>query len=184
MNPQYVILGAVETSSRILEFSPRTLFELFVVAAQFFLIVLILTKLLFKPVSKFLNDRQEGIANQIEDAKSQNIKAEELRKEYQAKLAKIEAEATDILRDARTKAKQNEQEIISQARAEAEEIRKRAQVEIGLEQERVKDEMKKEMIEVATIMASQFVASSMDATKQEELINQIIDEAGDVQWLS
>ena len=40
------------------------------------------------------------------------------------------------------------------------------------------------MIEVATIMAGKFVASSMDDANHDELINQIIDEAGDVQWLS
>ena len=40
------------------------------------------------------------------------------------------------------------------------------------------------MIEVATMMTSQFVTASMDDAKQTEIINQIINEAGDVQWLS
>lgn len=184
MNPQYIMLAAVETSSRLIEFSPRTLFEWAVMVVNFFVIVGILSYFLFKPVGQFLNVRKERIKNQIDDAKDNNIKAAELRSQYEEKLAKIEQEAAVILRDARTKAKQNEQEIISAARAEAEEIRKRSHIEIQLEQERVKDEIKKEMIEVATIMASKFVASSMDDAKQNELINQIIDEAGDVQWLS
>ena len=149
-----------------------------------FVIIGILSYFLFKPVGEFLRNRTERIKGQIDDAKDQNDKAAGLRTEYEAKLAEIEQEATEILRTARAKAKQNEQEIISEARIEAEEIRKRSRMEIGLEQERIKDEMKKEMIEVASMMASKFVASSMDDAKQNELINQIIDEAGDVQWLS
>ncbi|HHX60968.1 MAG TPA: F0F1 ATP synthase subunit B [Epulopiscium sp.] len=184
MNPQYVVLGAVEVTSRIIEFSPRTVFEWAVMLFNFFLIVGILSWLLFKPVSKFLNDRITRIKNQIDDAKGQNMKATQLRSQYETKLAAIEQEATEILRNARSKAKQNEQEIIQAARLEAEEIRKRSRIEIGLEKERVKDEMKKEMIEVATMMASQFVAANIDDAKQNEMINQIINEAGDVQWLS
>lgn len=184
MNPQYIVLAAVDTSSRLIEFSPRTLFEWAVMLVNFFIIVGVLSYFLFEPISKFLNDRTQRIKNQIDDAKDQNIKAAELRSQYEAKLEAIEQEAAGILKDARTKAKQNEQEIISAARAEADEIRKRSHIEIQLEQERVKDEMKKEMIEVATIMASKFVASSMDDVQQNELINQIINEAGDVQWLS
>ena len=184
MNPQYIILGAVETTSRLIEFSPRTVFEWAVMVVNFFIIVGILSYFLFKPVGEFLRNRTERIKGQIDEAKNSNIQATELREQYESKLAGIEQEATDILREARTKAKQSEQEIISEARAEAEEIRKRSHIEIGLEQERVKDEMKKEMIEVATMMASKFVASSMDDATQNELINQIIDEAGDVQWLS
>lgn len=184
MNPQYIMLAAVETNSRLIEFSPRTLFEWAVMVVNFFVIVGILSYFLFKPVGKFLSERQERIKNQIDDAKNNNIQAAALRTQYETKLETIEQEAAEILRNARTKAKQNEQEIISAARDEAEEIRKRSHVEMQLEQERVKDEMKKEMIEVATMMASKFVASSMDDTKQNELINEIIDEAGDVQWLS
>lgn len=184
MNPQYIMLAAVEPASRLIEFSPRTLFEWAVMLVNLFVIIGILTWALFKPVGAFLVARQLRIKDQIDDAKSKNIKATQLQDKYEAKLAAIEQEAAEILREARKKAKQNEQEIISAARVEAEEIRKRSHVEVQLEQERVKDEMKKEMIEVATIMASKFVASSMDDAKQNELINQIIDEAGDVQWLS
>jgi len=184
LNPQYIVLAVGETTTRLIEFSPRALVEFAMMVVNFFLIVGILSYFLFKPVGKFLNDRTERIKNQINEAKDQNIQAKDLRSQYETKLAAIELEAAEILRNARTKAKQNEQEIISAARIEAEELRKRSHIEIQLEQERIKDEMKKEMIEVATMMASKFVVSSMDDAKQNELINQIINEAGDVQWLS
>lgn len=184
MNPQYVVFGAIETASRIIEFSPRTGFEWIVQIVNLLVIIGLLSWLLFKPVGAFLLARTLRIQNQIDDAKNQKNKADSYRKEYETKLAKIQEEANEILRQARAKAKQNEQQIISDARAQAEEIRKRSLIEIELEKERVKDEMKKEMIEVATLMASKFVATSMDDHKQNELIDEIINEAGDVQWLN
>ena len=184
MNPQYVVLGAVETASRIIEFTPRTAFEWSVQVVNLLVIIGILTYVLFKPVGKFLQDRSDKIKDQISSANTQNKEAEALRSKYEAKLATVEQEATEILRKARDGAKKNEQSIISEAREEAEEIRKRSRTEIKLEQERVKDEIRQEMIEVATMMASEFVAANMDEKKQTEMINKIIDEAGDVQWLS
>ncbi len=184
MNPQYVVLGAVETASRIIEFTPRTLFEWSVQVVNLLVIVGVLSYVLFKPVSKFLQERSDKIQNNIESANAQKAEAETLRQEYEGKLAKVEQEATEILKEARANAKKNEQEIISQARSEAEHIRERAKIDIELEQERVKDEMKQEMIKVATMMASQFVEANMDEKKQTEMIDKIIDEAGDVQWLS
>lgn len=184
MNPQYVVLGAVDTASRLIEFTPRSLFEWSVQVVNLLVIIGILAYFLFEPVGKFLQDRTNKIKDQIDSAKTQNAQAEALRTEYEAKLAKVEQEATEILRQARAKAKKSEQDIINEARAEAEDIIKRSRVEIELEQDRVKDDMRKEMIEVATMMASQFVVANIDDAKQTEMIDKIISEAGDVQWLS
>ena len=70
-----------------------------------------------------------------------------------------------------------------QYREEAEVIKTKAFKDIELEKERVQAEMKAEMIEVASLMASKFVAASMDENKQNELVDEMIKEMGDVQWL-
>ncbi|MFQ9695821.1 MAG: hypothetical protein ACLRY5_03210 [Zhenhengia sp.] len=62
-------------------------------------------------------------------------------------------------------------------------LKTKAFKDIELEKERVQAEMKAEMIEVASLMASKFVAASMDENKQNELVDEMIKEMGDVQWL-
>lgn len=170
-------------SSKIIEFSMQTGWEWFVQLLALFLIIAILAKLLFKPVGEFLDKRQAMIAAEVNGATNAKKDAESLKKDYQGKLVNIEAEASEILKQARTKALAREEEIINEAKKEAETIKEKAFKDIELEKERVQSEMKQEMIEVATLMASKFVAESMNADKQNALVDEMIKEMGDVQWL-
>ncbi|MDA3733367.1 F0F1 ATP synthase subunit B [Niameybacter massiliensis] len=170
-------------SSKIIEFSMQTGWEWFVQLLALFLIIAILAKLLFKPVSEFLDKRQAMIAAEVNGATNAKKDAESLKKDYQSKLVNIEAEASEILKQARAKALVREEEIINEAKKEAEAIKEKAFKDIELEKERVQSEMKQEMIEVATLMASKFVAESMSADKQNALVDDMIKEMGDVQWL-
>lgn len=171
-------------NSKIIEFSMVTVWDWFFQLGALFLIIFILAKLLFKPVSDLLEKRQAGIAANINDAKNAKNDAATLKSEYESKIADINAEAGDILKAARAKALAREEEIIAAAKAEAEAIKIKAMEDMKLEQERVRAEIKDEMIEVATLMAGKFVATAMDDAKQSELIEEIIGEMGDVQWLN
>ncbi|MEG0013467.1 MAG: F0F1 ATP synthase subunit B [Cellulosilyticaceae bacterium] len=171
-------------NSKIIEFSMVTVWDWFFQLGALFLIIFILAKLLFKPVSDLLEKRQAGIAANINDAKNAKNAAATLKSEYESKIADINAEAGDILKAARAKALAREEEIITAAKAEAEAIKIKAMEDMKLEQERVRAEIKDEMIEVATLMAGKFVATAMDDAKQSELIEEIIGEMGDVQWLN
>ena len=57
-------------------------------------------------------------------------------------------------------------------------------VDIQREQEKAKDEIKKQIIEVSSIMASRFVAEAIDREKQEKMVDEVISDLGEVKWLS
>ena len=61
-------------------------------------------------------------------------------------------------------------------------IMERASREIELEKSKMKDEVKQEMVAVATVMAGKFVASSLDSEKQAQLIDEALNEMGDDTW--
>jgi len=146
------------------------------------LMCFILTKLLYKPVLKFLNDRKEKVAKQIDSAQQQLAEAEALRIKYEGKLKDIDAERDDILDKARDRAKQSEAEIIERAKKEAETIKSRAMLDIQRAEEKAKDDMKKEIIEISSLMASRFVAASMNEEEQNKLVNEVISGLGEVKW--
>lgn len=171
-------------SSKIIEFSMVTVWDWFVQLLALFLIIWILKKLLFKPVIDFLEKRQAMVAADIAQAATAKTDAQTLRADYEQKIAHIDDEANAILKEARAKALRREDEIIAAAKEESEAIKEKAMQDMALEQERVKAEMKQEMIEVAGLMASKFVAEAMDEQKQNALITEIIEEMGDVQWLN
>ena len=74
-------------------------------------------------------------------------------------------------------------EIVAQAKEEAARIISRANAEVELEKKKVKDEVKTEMIAVATAMAAKIITKSVDAKKQEALIEETLKEMGDQTWL-
>ena len=111
-------------------------------------------------------------------------KAEDLKKEYEEKLKAIEKEADTILSEARKKALANENKIIAKAQEEAASIIERARVEAELEKQKVADEVKKEMVSIASIMAGKVVSAKVDVTVQDSLVEETLKEIGDSTWLS
>ena len=143
-----------------------------------------LAKLLYKPVTKFLNDRKERIAEQIDSAEAKLSDAESLKAEYERKLKDIEAEKNVILEKARAQANQNSQQIVAQAREEATNIHNRAITDIKREQEKAKDEIKKQIVEVSSMVSGKFVAAKMTEEEHQKLIDESISDLEGVKWLN
>ena len=78
----------------------------------------------------------------------------------------------------------NEQRIVDEAKEEARRIVKHAQEEALLEQKRAMDDVKKEIVTVAGLMAQKVVATSIDTEIQESLVEETLKEMGDSTWLS
>ena len=77
-----------------------------------------------------------------------------------------------------------EKEIIEEAKEEAHRIRVRADKDIQLEKNKVKDEVKQEMIAIASAMAGKIVQTSISEQQQNALIEETLKEMGDSTWQS
>ena len=149
-----------------------------------FVLFLLMSYFLFNPARKLLNDRKEKIQGELETAKQDMEEAGRLKQEYEARLKEIDKEAEEILSETRKKALSNENQIVAQAKEEAARILDRARVEAELEKQKVSDEVKREIVAVAAVMAGKVVAASIDTTVQNQLIDETIKEMGDKTWLS
>ncbi len=147
-----------------------------------FFLWLIASNKLFNPVRKMLKDRQDRIAKDIEDAKTDKEEALKLRQEYEDKLKNIDKEAEQILAEARAKALKNGDEIVSNAKNEASAIIERANREAELEKEKVADEVKREMIVLSSLIAGKVVSASIDTKVQETLVDETLKEMGESTW--
>ena len=107
-----------------------------------------------------------------------------MKNEYDGKLKEIDKVAEQILSDSRKKALQRENEIIAEAKEEAGRIIASARQEAELEKKRVRDEVKQEMISVASLISEKFVAASLSPEQQNALIEQTLEEMGDETWLN
>ncbi len=169
---------------RLFNIDAQLLFDAVVMGISMFVMFTLLSYLLFDPVRKLLEDRRQRVADEQETAKQQKAEAIEYKEEYEKKLKEIDKEAQVILSEARKKAMKQEAKIIAEAKEEAARIMERASAEIELEKRRALDDMKQEMITIASMMAGKVVAASIDTKIQESLVDETLKEMGDQTWLS
>lgn len=153
-------------------------------AIAVFILFIILSYVLFNPARDLLEKRRQKIRDDLDSAQKDKEDAKSLKEEYDAKLRDVNKEAEEILSDARKKAKQNETRIIEEAKEEAARIIQRANQDIELEKKHAADDMKQEMIQIASVMAGKVVAASIDTTIQEQLVDETLKEMGDGTWQS
>lgn len=169
---------------RLFDLDFQLLHDAVLTAIAVFSLFLIASYFLFEPVRKFLNSRQSRISQDLNYAQETRKEAEELKADYDLKLKNVDNEVQEILSEARKKAKENEARIITEAKDSSARIIERAKVEAELEKQKVVDEVKKEMVSIASIMAGKVVSASMDTTVQDGLLEETLKEMGESTWLS
>ena len=169
---------------RLFSLDAQFLFDAIVLALSMLVLFTLLSYLLFNPVRDMLEKRRQRVADEQELAKRERQEATVYKEEYEQKLKEIKKEAEEILGEARKKAMKNEAKIVAEAKEEAARIMERASAEIELEKKHALDDMKQEMIAIASMMAQKVVATSIDAKVQEGLIEETLKEMGEHTWQS
>ena len=169
---------------RLFSLDAQFLFDTIVLALSMLVLFTLLSYILFNPVRDMLEKRRQRVAEEQETAKRERQEAVAYKEEYEQKLKEIKKEAEEILSEARKKAMKNEAKIVAEAKEEAARIMERANAEIELEKKHALDDMKQEMIAIATMMAQKVVTASIDTKVQEDLIEETLKEMGEQTWQS
>ena len=120
----------------------------------------------------------------LDSARQDKEEALTLKSEYETKMAGAQKDADAVLSEARQKAVKNEETIISRAKDEAANIIRQAQNEAELEKQKAADEIKTQIIDVASLMAGKVVAAGIDTNIQDSLIEETLKEVGEGTWQS
>lgn len=169
---------------RLFNLDPQLIHDTVLLMISMLVMFTFLSYLLFNPVREFLK-RGRIRSRKILTRRSRIRKMRRaLKADYDGKLREIEKEAEAILSEARQKALQNEAKIIDEAKEEASRIIARANRQAELERKAAADDMKKEMIQVAALMAQKIVAQTVDTKIQDSLVEDTLKEIGDKTWLS
>jgi len=179
-----ILATETEGLSRLFDLDLQLLADAALMIIAMFVLFLVASHFLFNPVRKMLSDRQAKIKGELDQAAQDQKSAAETRALYEEKLNQVGKEAEEILADARKRGMENEARIVADAKAEAARIVERARKEAELEKQKMADEVKREMVAVASIMAAQIVQANIDTNAQHELIEKTLKEIGDSTWLS
>ena len=158
------------------------LFEVLITWANTIILFLVLKKLLFKPVKTVMENRQNEVAKAFIEADEAKAKAELLEKQYAEKMSMAKTEAAEIVKDASKRGDDRFEEIVSDAKKEAERITSKAHSEIERDKQKAMIEVKDHISEIAMMIASKVIQKDMNASDHDRLIKDFIDNVGDASW--
>lgn len=146
--------------------------------ATLFVLYLILNKILYDPLTNFLEKRRSQIDENVVSAKEQNEKALQLKQEYEKKLQEAQNERQELLSEARNRGIDIKEEIIHEARKEAEAIKERAYLDIEQEKAHALKSLQDETADMAVMIASKLIDKEITKEDNDKIIDQFIKEVG------
>jgi F-type H+-transporting ATPase subunit b len=150
--------------------------ELVVGALAFAILFFFVWKWVLPRLGTLLDERRDKIQGDLERAEESRREAEQQLAEYRQQLASAREESNRIIEDARRTADQLRADLQARAEREAAATVSKAQEEIRAERDRVFQELRTEVAEIAVGLASRVVGESLDAKTHKRLIDEYIDQ--------
>jgi F-type H+-transporting ATPase subunit b len=150
--------------------------ELIVGAVSFAVLFFFFAKWVLPRLSQLLEERRQKIQGQLEEAERTRAEADKRLAEYRSQLANAREESNRIIEEARKTADQLRKDIQDKAEGEARNTVARAQDEIRAERDRVFQELRTQVGEIAVELAGRVVNEELDKAAHERLIDEYIDQ--------
>jgi F-type H+-transporting ATPase subunit b len=153
--------------------------KIVIIQALGFLILLwLMKKFLFERIQGIIQKRREEVVEGYERNERSRQELEELKQNYEARLANIESEATQKMEQMVKEAQNLAQEIMTTTRQEADEMRERAIYDINQEKKKALTEIRDEVVNLSMELTTKMIQKSMDKKTAEKLVDDFIGEFG------
>ena len=159
----------------LMEINPSTLIATII---NFIILFAILKYFFFDKVKAIIDERENLINEQLDNAEEEAEKARILAIENERVLKNAREEGMLITERHKQKAEKIYDEIVEEANQEAKIILERAKVEINREKEKVEYQLKKEAIDLAIELSKKVIEKNIDEEKNRELIGEFITKVG------
>ncbi|HOP69604.1 MAG: F0F1 ATP synthase subunit B [Dethiobacteria bacterium] len=141
------------------------------------LIVLVgLYYILWKPLRRAMNERQEKIEGDLREAASAKEKAEEVIASCQEQIKQAQEEARNILQKANEAAEATRAEIIAQAKEEAARVMEQARLELEREKSMALAALRSQAADLVVAAAGKVMARALSSEDQEHLLQEALAE--------
>jgi F-type H+-transporting ATPase subunit b len=147
----------------------------------FALLLAVLGKFAWGPISSGLKAREDKIRKDIADAEAARARAESTLSEYNQRLATAEQQVRDLMTKAAADAEKIATNVRMQAQKDSEEIKDRASRDIDAARKQAMAEFREYAATVATNAAEQILRRNLNADDQRDLVNRSLDQLQTVQ---
>lgn len=157
---------------------PTMLSTILFVTVSFLILLLLLKKFAWGPLVNMMQERQDKISNDIDNAEKSRIDAEELAKQRELELKQSRTEAQVIITKAKETAENNAHAILVDAQEHVKKMKVQADADLKIERERMIDEAKQEVADLSIEIASRILKKELTASTHQELIQSGIEKLG------
>ena len=140
----------------------------------FFILLAILYKTALKPLLSAINDREDSVRSDLEEAKKQREEAEELIKKHKKMISDADAEAQKVLKEAQELAQKSRDEILVKAREEASNAVEKAKQEIEKQRDDAIKALKSEVVDLAIGAAEKILTQAIDKESNRKVVDDYI----------
>jgi F-type H+-transporting ATPase subunit b len=148
----------------------------FWIAIVFGLLLLLLRRFAWGPITSALNEREQTIEAAITRAEAALAEARQMQEDNQRARREAESEAQRILREAREAADAARAESLEKERQQVAHLRDQFQDEMHREKEQIKGELRAEVADLAIQAAEKILRENLDPERQQRLVSEFISE--------
>ena len=136
----------------------------------------VLRLLLFKPVTKHIDNRKKKIEDALKAAEESQKMVRQMKVEYDEKIKEAKEEGQKVIEMYRGMAEKEYNGIIDSAKAEADQIIENAKTELKVEKEQLITSMKEELAELVFAASEKVLKKNIDDDTNRKLISEFINE--------
>ncbi|MDR1319212.1 MAG: F0F1 ATP synthase subunit B [Treponema sp.] len=136
----------------------------------------ILRAILFKPVSKFMEERAKKIRDAIDQAEKDKGQAKQILEQYEDRLKNAESEAEAIIKAARESAQNESAGILAEGRAAAETLMNKTRRQLEAEQQAALARFRTEAAALVIAASSRLVARDLNQEDNRRYAGMLLEE--------
>lgn len=137
---------------------------------NFGILVAVLAFLVYKPLLKLIDERRESIRKSMEDADKISRQREEMDQARRAEMTKIEKEAAKLLEQAKADVSAAKDQMVAQARKEADDALARGKQQLQAETARVTADLEKAAASLVIKLTGKLLEKEFTAADQDRLV--------------
>ena len=141
----------------------------------------IMKKFLFKPVQRVMSAREAQVTRIYSEADESRDSANQMKQEYEQKLAGARQEADTMIKTAAQTAQLRGDQIVAEAKEQATHVRQKAEREIAQQKQQMLQDVRSEISELAVDIASKVVEREINQKDYDGFVNDFIQNVGDPQ---
>lgn len=166
-------------TAQTLDFLSINVWHILMAIGNLLILVLLLKKFLFKPVNDIIAKREAEVQKIYSDADEALEKANADKLLYAQKMVDAKREADNLIKTASEHAKAQGDEIVTNAKLEAQRRREQADADIELAKKKAADAVKDSISDMVISLAEKVVEKELDEMAHSKLIDDAIDSLGD-----